>query len=144
MSGVQVKRVDPQKAPKAGNWLKQGVVAAVVTSVANMLVMLVGQALGVTFLMPGPTGELMPLAWFFVVIASTVPALLAPAVYALFRRLVRGNPLGAFRVAAGVLLVLSFAMPFAAGGPQADMTTKLTLNLMHVVSAVGILLIVKE
>lgn len=144
MSGVQAKRVDQQRKPKSGNGLQQAVLAAVVTSLANLLVMVGAKALGVTFLMPGPAGELMPLAWPFVVTASALPALLAPAVYGLFRRLVMGNPLRTFRITAAVLLVLSFALPFVAGGAQADIATKLTLNLMHVVSAVGILLIVKE
>ncbi|MFZ5814208.1 MAG: DUF6069 family protein [Bacillota bacterium] len=120
---------------------RQGLLAGLLTTLLNLAVWAVARyALGVSFQVPTPPamemGDFNPL---FIVIASLPPALLAPPVYNLVRRI---SP-NAFLVLALVILLLSFAMPFGLLA-AADMATKLTLNLMHVVSAAGILWIVRE
>jgi len=121
--------------------LRQGLLAGVITTVVNLAVWAVAKyALAVSFLTPTPPSmELGDFNPVFIVIASLLPALLAVPVYRWLNRL---SP-NAFLILAIVILIASFAMPFAMLGP-ADLATKLTLNLMHLVSAVGIIYLVRE
>lgn len=70
-----------------------------------------------------------------VVGTTVVPALLAAAVFALLGRFTR-RPVRNFVVVSGVLLVLSFVTPLTI--PGAPLSMVLTMELMHVVAAVVI------
>ena len=130
---------------RSGVTLRSGLVAALFTTLLNLALWGVARyLLGVSFQVPTPpTMELGDFNPVFIVIASVLPALLAPGVYNLLRRLSPANPQGAFRILSAVLLLLSFAMPYGLLG-AADGATKLALNLMHIVSAAGIIALVKE
>lgn len=68
--------------------------------------------------------------------------LLSPVVLRLIGRLGAKEPRRAFVVTAMILLLLSFGMPFALG-ESLDMSTTRTLNLMYLITAAGVLAIVK-
>lgn len=123
--------------------LQMGLTAAVLSSLGNTVLLFVGRTVGLSLLMPSPTGEMAPLHWIFPVIASSLPSLLAPGVLALLLRSVKHEPQRAFRNLSLLLLLLSFATPFALPASVA-LATKLFLNLMHIVPAAVILRVVRQ
>jgi len=119
-----------------------GLSSGLLAGAANVLLLFLARSLGVSLLMPSPTGTYMPMLWVFPASLSLLAALAAPAVLALCQRIAMSRSLAAFRLVAVAVLLLSFAGPFALPA-QVDLATKITLNLMHVVAAVPILAIVK-
>ena len=109
-----------------GRVLRAGGLAAVLSAVANALVLMVASALFGSIVVP--PGE--PLTLGPVVVASVVGAVGAAIALAVMGRLVR-RPIRAFRIVAVVVLLLSFAPIVLQGvaGPSAG-----TLILMHVLS----------
>ncbi|KZK16571.1 DUF6069 family protein [Meiothermus taiwanensis] len=102
----------------------------------NLLVFAIANVLGANLQVPSAPGSttLVPLTAGQVIWASLIPALFAGGLLAILGRFAR-NPWPVFLGISGVFLLLSF------GGPlniPADTTTKLVLNLMHVVAAVAI------
>lgn len=111
-------------------------IAAVVSTVANVLLLLIGQATGaigdnVTL----SNGQVFGAA--AVISMSIMPAIVAAIVYAILGAIGRiRRPITVFRILSLVILVLSFASPFTI--PDVGVGFIFFLELMHVVSAVAI------
>lgn len=129
MSVMQKERVAP-----ISKLLQAGLIGGVIGAVGSFIVYLIGGAMGIPFqILPPGTTELAPLPVPMIAIANIVPALIAAGVLALLARFV-SQPVRPFQIISVVILVLSFASPFAQPA-EVTMGTKLALNLMHIVAA---------
>src|SRR5919199_1676745 len=107
--------------------------AAVAAALANTLVYFAASGLGTisqSVLLPSPMG-MSPLTVGLVVITSVIGVIGAAIVFALIGLFIR-RPVRMFRIAATVVLVLSFAMP--ATVPGVPVTMRLSLGVMHIVA----------
>ena len=107
--------------------------AALTAAVANALVYFAALGLGFlpqSVLVPTPGGE-HPLMVAPVVVSSVFGAIGAAIVFAIIGLFAR-RPVRLFRIAATVVLVLSFAMPLTIPGVPVAMI--LSLEVMHVVA----------
>jgi hypothetical protein len=104
--------------------------------VGNSIIYVVARALGISFEIPmgGPDAPLMELPIFAVIISTVVPTIGAAIVLALLGRFTK-QPYRIFLIVSIVFLVLSFVTPL---GLPLSLAGKLTLELMHVVAAAGI------
>lgn len=106
-------------------------VAAGASAVVNVLIYLIGGALGAfpgdVFIQPGQTLTIVP-----VIISSIIGAIGGTAVFAALARFTR-RPITLFRIIAAVMLVLSFVTPFSISGAPVAMI--IALELMHIATA---------
>jgi hypothetical protein len=116
-------------------WWNVGLLAALVAAVANLLVYLVATTLfGQELLVPGPEGVMTAIGHIPVVLFSVAPAILA-ALLAAFLARRTAAPRRLFLGIALAVLLLSFLSPFTV---DASASTRLTLELMHLVAGVAI------
>lgn len=106
-------------------------VAAGGSAVVNVLIYLIGGALGAfpsdVFVQPGQTLTIVP-----VIMASIIGAIGGVAVFAALARFTR-RPVFLFSIIAAVMLVLSFVTPFSI--PAAPTSMIIALELMHIATA---------
>ncbi|WP_336346012.1 DUF6069 family protein [Halalkalicoccus ordinarius] len=119
--------------------VKFGLLALVVVSIVNLLVLSIGLAL-VAFPAEFVGGPFGPLAVGPVVVNSAIAAIGATLVYGVVSRF-SGRPNRAFTIIAGVVLVLSFAMFLAPDISGAPPRLFAILAVMHVTAAVTIVAI---
>lgn len=118
-----------------------GLLAALLAVIGNLLVFFVSnQLLSSPLLIPTQPGstELAPLTAVMVTVATIIPILGATILLSLLGRWV-ARPFTVFTIIAVLFLLISFGGPLSL---PVDGTTKLILNLMHVVagvSAIGVL-----
>lgn len=122
-----------------GLW-QAALLAAAVAALGNLLLLVIAGLFGISILTPVPPEgtTIAPLTAGPVIISSVVPALAAALLLGLLGRFT-ASPLRAFYVIAVLFLLISFAGPL---GLPVDATSKLLLNLMHVIAAaviVGVL-----
>ena len=118
-----------------------GLIAAAISVVLNVAIFLIGRAADLipeSVTVQSPTGE-GALTIGPVIVMSIVPVVVAVLVYLLLRR-VTARAAGVFRIVGGGLLVLSLLLPW--GIPDVPAKMALTLDLMHVVSGLAILVMV--
>ena len=117
-------------------WWQIGMIAAAVTVAATLAVYLVATILlGQELLVENPSGGAqMAIGPAQIIPFTVIPALLATLLAASLARRIR-SPRRLFVGIALVLLVVSFLSPFAL---EASTGTRLTLELLHVVAAFGI------
>lgn len=118
--------------------IASGALKAIALSVAgNVLLFYLLHAVGAIsdlVIIPDANG---PLTVMPVAIASALPLIIASVVYMLLARFT-SNPMSMFRIIALTLLLLSFGSPFSI--PQVTVPMALSLNAMHVVSVVSLLI----
>lgn len=109
-------------------------IGAIIAAVVNVVIYLIGDSAGVTFMVPagGPGGEPMELPIFAIVLVSAVPAFIAVGLINLLRRFAGQRAMMIFYVLAIIVLALSFA-PFTQEGMAAEAVPYLAV--MHVVAA---------
>jgi len=120
---------------------RTGFIAAAISAVLNAAIFLIGRAADLvpsSVKVQSPTGE-GALTIVPVLLMSIVPVIVAVPVYLLIRH-VASNPARVFRVVGGVLLVLSLLLPF--GIPDVPLKMALTLDLMHFVTGLAILVLI--
>ena len=120
---------------------RTGFIAAAISAVLNAAIFLIGRAADLvpsSVEVQSPTGE-GALTIVPVLLMSIVPVVVAVPVYLLIRH-VESNPARVFRVVGGVLLVLSLLLPF--GIPDVPLKMALTLDLMHFVTGLAILVLI--
>lgn len=107
--------------------------AAIASAAVNAVLFFIGKATGLLSdsVLIQPANQ--PISLIPVIISSILPTLLAGAVLALLNRFLSA-PLRIFNIIAVVLLVLSFASPFASI-PNVPIGMGVWLNVMHVVVA---------
>ena len=117
------------------NIVKGTMLAVVLAVVLNLIIYVVGNSRGVSYLaqQPGMAGW-QPVGLGMVVIASLVTAVAAGIVLWLLARFME-NPLNLFMWLAGILALLSLIMPYTM---TRDTGTFATLGLMHVGSGLAI------
>lgn len=111
-----------------------GVVAAVLASLANVLVYYFLPALfgfALEFPLQGPGSEVGQLPVFMVVMATVIGAMGGTVVLGILKRFT-GRPATLFRRIALAFLLLSFGAPFSLPAP---LPVRLTLATMHVIAA---------
>ncbi len=120
-----------------GSALKRALLGAGVAIAANLVVYLVARfAIGLGLVMP-PTPvapEPAPLNFIAVVLSTLIPAVGAGVIYWLLARSLKNGRL-VFLVISALFLLVSFAGPFSL---PAELSTQLTLNLMHIVAGAAI------
>lgn len=118
------------------NDIVKGTILAVVLAVAlNLIVYVVGNSLGVSFLAQQPnTVEWQPVSGGMVATVSVVTAVAAGIGLWLLARFM-DNPLNIFMWTAGILALLSLIMPYTM---TRDTAAFATLGLMHVGSGLAI------
>jgi uncharacterized membrane protein YphA (DoxX/SURF4 family) len=124
----------------AGRLWWAGPLAAIVASIANLVIYVIAVAAGVSMLVPGPDPSLppQPLPIPAVVLFSAIPALVAAGLLALLGRFT-ARPIRIFLIIAAVVLVLSFIPPLLI---PISLGLKITFEIMHIVAAaviVGVL-----
>ena len=127
-------------AHSASPW-RNGALAAVISVVLNVVLFLVGRAADLipeTVSVQSPTGE-GPMTAGPVIVMSIVPVVVAMLVYRILRR-TTARPARVFRIVGGGLLVVSLLLPF--GIPDVPAKMALTLDLMHVMTGLAILILV--
>lgn len=114
-----------------GRILQAGLMAGVVAAVVNVVIFLIGSAMG---FFPSsvitPAGQ--PLSLAPVIMMSLIPSIVAGGVYALIARFAR-NPSQIFLWVAAAVFVLMFFGPFSIKGATTGMIV--SLEIMHVVVA---------
>lgn len=126
-----------QSSPATPLWLTS-LIAVVLSAVANAVIYGVartGDAIPHSVLVETPRGS-EPITLVPVLLFSILPIVVATILYGLLLRFT-ARPARAFWVIGLVVLVASFAMPFTI--PGVPMKMALTLNLMHLVTAVAAL-----
>ena len=109
---------------------KAALYAALLAAAGNSLVYLICYVTGIipwNMLSPGRGVSITPR---LVIVVSVGGALAGALIYMLIRR-VASNPVRTFRIVAGVVLLLSFAAPFAI--PTFTTALMIALDVMHVV-----------
>lgn len=122
------------RATASSNLWVAGALAALVSSVANLVIYFAVPALfnlSLDIPIMGPGSEIQHMPFFQVIIVSVLTSFVAAGVLALLNRFT-ARPITIFRVAAVVLLVLSLGAPFSM---PVSLGIQLTLAAMHVVSA---------
>jgi hypothetical protein len=112
-----------------------GPLAAITAALANLIIYWIATGpmdMSLDIVLPGST-DLQPLAVGMIILNSVIPALIATGVFALLVRFTR-RPVPIFLAIATVVLLLSLGAPLSLPARVA-MTTKLVLELMHVVVA---------
>lgn len=111
------------------------ILAAVLAVVLNLIIYVVGNSQGVSYLTQQPgTAVWQPVGMGMVIVASLVTAVAAGIGLWLLARFMN-NPLNLFMWLAGILALLSLIMPFTMAR---DTGTFTALGLMHVGSALAI------
>lgn len=117
-----------------------GVIAAVVAAAANLIIFFVARdALDISFVFPFAGNEPRSLPASGVATMSVIPALLGAGLLWLLARFVR-HPLRTFQAAALLILLVSFIPVLTL--KDTEMSTRMSLLLMHIVAAaviVGVL-----
>jgi hypothetical protein len=118
-----------------GLW-QAALIAGVLAALGNLLLLVIAGLFGISILTPVPPEgtTIAPLTAGPVVVSSVVPALAAALLLGLLGRFT-ASPLRAFHVIAVLFLLVSFAGPL---GLPVDATSKLLLNLMHIIAAAAI------
>jgi hypothetical protein len=112
------------------SFLKAALYAALLAAAGNSLVYLICYVTGIipwNMLSPGRAVSITPR---LVILVSVGGALAGALIYALIRR-IAPNPVRTFRITAGVVLLLSFAAPFAI--PTFTTALMVALDVMHIV-----------
>lgn len=124
-----------------GKAARGGLLAALVAVAGNLVVYLLARyAGGASFVIPlGPSAPPSELPLFMVLLETAVPVFLAGCGLWVLGK-VRREPAGLFRIVAGVLVLLSFAGPFALP-TSVDPATRFGLAFMHVVAGIAVLYI---
>lgn len=119
--------------PAITSYLITGIIAGAIAGGINMLLFLVGQALGITFeIAVPPDFQLNPLNLQAIFLFSFIPGIVGAILAWIFNRFVpRGNTV--FVVIAVIFLLLSFA-PDLAMPESVTVGTKTMLILMHIVA----------
>ncbi|PIR58672.1 MAG: hypothetical protein COU69_04555 [Candidatus Pacebacteria bacterium CG10_big_fil_rev_8_21_14_0_10_56_10] len=114
--------------PSFQTYLQAAVVAAVIATVANTVIFLVGQALQVDFMVqfPGAT-DLQPVQLAMVAVSSVVPVAVAVVLLAVLQRLVVAG-MKVFESIAVIVLILSLIPLWLS---PANIATTTSLSLMH-------------
>ena len=123
--------------PSTPLWLA-GIIAATLSAGANVVVYGVARAADLippSVLIETPGGR-EPITLAQVLLLSVLPVVGAILLYALLRRLTT-RPVRSFWIIGSVVLLASFAMPISS--PDVPPRMALTLNLMHVVTALAVL-----
>lgn len=118
----------------AGRLARAGLIAAILATIANLLVSSLIPALfgfALEFAIQGPGSPVQPLPAFMVLMATIVPTTGAVLLLALLNRLT-ARPRRIFRIIAVVTLLLSLGGPLTVGAP---LSVTLTLVAMHVLTA---------
>ncbi|HMQ33292.1 MAG TPA: DUF6069 family protein [Chloroflexaceae bacterium] len=115
-----------------GRTLLVGLLAGLAAGVANILVYFVAGALGAPLLVPmgGPGAPATPLPILAIVVACTVPAIAAAALYWALGRLTR-RATTIFLVVAAAFALLSLGGPLSL---PVELSTRLSLSAMHLVA----------
>lgn len=118
-----------------GRTLLVGLLAGLAAGVANLLVFFVAQALGAPFQVPmgGPGSPALPLPFFAVIAASTVPGLGAAVLYWALGRFAGARATTIFIAVAAIFGLLSLAGPLTL---PIDLFTRLAMALMHIVAGI--------
>lgn len=137
MTAAEQSTVNRRVAPISKLWWV-GLVAAGVAAIANVIFYWMSSAVGIPYLIPvqGPDAPLEPLPTVAVIIATIIPTVVATILFGILGRFL-SNPVRVFVIISVVVLVASFAMPFTLPAAVA-LSTKIALNVMHVVAAVVI------
>ncbi|MDX1990775.1 MAG: DUF6069 family protein [bacterium] len=135
---MSVNTVPQERIAAPAKVWQTGLLAAVIASVANVVVYLIASALGIEFNITPPDVPAPPFV-LVVIFATTIGILLGTFVFTLMPRFSQ-RPISTFRIVAIVALVLSFAQPFMlttgmipTSEPVA-ISTVLTLEVMHVIA----------
>jgi hypothetical protein len=128
--------ISKPESVKNSGLLPGALAGAVIGSVLNLIVYFVATGvLNIVLQAPNPqTQELMPIAFPFVVVATTLPAFAAALLVWLLGRFTP-RPWTIFYVISAVFLLLSFGGP---AGLPIELGGILALNLMHVIAAAAI------
>jgi hypothetical protein len=121
-------------------WIN-GCIAAAISVVLNVAIFLVGREANLiqeSVEVQSPAGE-GALTIGPVIVMSILPVVVAVLLYGVLRKMT-SRPARLFRIIGGVLLMLSLLMPF--GIPDVPAKMALTLDLMHVVSGLAILVLI--
>jgi len=116
--------------------LKATPLAIAAAVVVNVALFYLGSALGLidpAIGIPTPDGRTEPITVIPVIMASTVPVIIAAGTLALLNQFT-ANPLRIFGIITLVLVLLSFSNPFMMI-PNVSVGMGLLLNLMHIVVA---------
>jgi len=121
-------------------WTNVGIAAAI-SVVLNVAIFLIGRAIdlipeSVEIQSPAHEGAMTISP---VIVMSIVPVIVATLLYAALRKMT-SRPARLFRVIGGVLLGLSLLLPF--GIPDVPAKMALTLDLMHMVTGLAILVLI--
>lgn len=113
---------------------KFGVMAAVGAGVVNAIILVAAKASGVDFVVPDQrTGGTMEIAVVQVILLTAFPLLVGTALAAVVERF--GKPIRWVEYLAMVLALLSLYAPLSV---DSDLSTKLVLSSMHVISGVAL------
>lgn len=136
MSTLTSSPVSTIERVATGNLWRAALLGGVLAAVANIVVLLIANALGLTLDVPlGPNAtETAPMGVLPVILASFLPALGAAGLLALLARFTR-RPITIFLGVSALFLLLSFG-PLL--GTPVVVSTKVVLGLMHLVAAVPI------
>ena len=114
-----------------GQTIIAGLIGGGIAAVANVVVYFIAPVLNVS----QPDGSLGPVTIGPIIAASIMPAIFAAIFLWLLRRYT-GNGTRIFQIVAVILLLLSFASPFAAA---ASTGIAIWLNVMHLIAGVAII-----
>lgn len=137
MSTITSSNQAQKIAPLSKLWWV-GLVAGAASAVANLVFFFITSAAGLVYQIPlqGPDAPLEALPAFAIIVASVVPAIGATLLFFLLGRFL-SQGVRIFVIVSVLFLIASFAMPFTLPATVA-MSTKIALNVMHVISGVAI------
>ena len=116
--------------------IQAGLIGGGIAAVINLIIYFIGQAINGGSLMMQQGGQGMPLPIVMVILFSLVPGLIAGLLYALLGRFT-ANPKPIFL---GVAAVVFIAFIFGPINAAVGAVTIWTLEIMHVVAALAIIL----
>lgn len=125
-----------QATAATGNLWQKGFIAAVVATVINLIIFVIGSLAGGLAAqdMANPT-VYTPVPWFMVIIMTIIPILLGTAVYWLLRRVLPNQATLIFIIGVLVLVLLSLFTPITGGE---TLLAKSLLSMMHIVAGASL------
>lgn len=124
-------------ATASGNLWQNGLIAAAVATVINLIVFVVGSlAGGLTVQDMANPSVYTPVSWVAVIIMTVVPILLGTAVYWLLRRVLPNQATLILIVGALAVALLSMWGPITSGE---TLLAKILLSVMHIVAGVSLI-----
>ena len=126
-----------QATAATGNLWQKGFIAAVVATVINLIIFVIGSLAGGLAAqdMANPT-VYTPVPWFMVIIMTIIPILLGTAVYWLLRRVLPNQATLILIVGALAVALLSMWGPITSGE---TLLAKILLSVMHIVAGVSLI-----